>query len=66
VHDWPDLVAVCHEGHQDEPIRHDDCAHDQLAAQCIIREQTGKLKGVAQGVASLAKILAGNFTEEDE
>jgi hypothetical protein len=39
---------------------------DALTAQRIILEQTGTLKNpLVGGIASLAKLIAGNFTDED-
>jgi hypothetical protein len=51
VRDWPDSVAVCMKAIKTSQFGTTIVLNDQLAAQCIIREQTGTLKGVAQGVA---------------
>jgi hypothetical protein len=65
--DWPDSVARSVKSYRTGLGGASVTLNDQLAARRMILEQTGTLKNPLGKVAtSLAKILAGDFSEDDD
>lgn len=65
-HQWPDSIANSVKAYKPGPNGDTVVLNDSLAARRVILEQTGKLKNPLAGMASLAKLLAGDLTEDDE
>jgi len=64
---WPDSVACCVKAIRPGPFGTTIVLTDPHAARRLILEQTGALKNPIVGAAaSIAKILAGNFSDEDD
>jgi phage terminase small subunit len=65
IRHWPDSVAQSVKSIRAGKDGITVVLNDSLAARRLIAEQTGKLKNPLAGVGDLARLLAGNF-EEDE
>jgi hypothetical protein len=64
---WPDSVARSVKGIRPGVAGTTVLLNDSLAARRIILEQTGQIKNPAAELgATLARILAGKYTEEQE
>lgn len=61
-HLWPDDIAASVEAV--DVVNGKVKLASKSAARRTVLEQTGRIKGVGEGLDSLAKILAGNFEEE--
>ena len=63
---WPDSIAVSVKAIHPGPFGTKIVLNDKLAARRIILEQTGKLKHPLSSGRTLARILAGDFGEDDD
>jgi len=65
VHLWPDCIANSVKSVRPGKEGTTIVLNDSLAARRLILEQTGKLKNPLAGVGDLARILAGDFKEDE-
>lgn len=65
-HLWPDDVAQSIRSIRPGPFGDAITLNDSLAARRIVLEHAGKLDGPTKAVLTLAKLIAGDFDEEEE
>ena len=65
VKDWPDSIARSVKSVKNGPYGLSVTLNDSLAARKLIAESTGAIRNPLSGVNDLARLLAGNFADDE-